>query len=388
MAKTLNARFFSKPSSLREVKPELFLKFLQLGKTFLQTKDYNLPDKPEELDYERISSILTDPEGMDEDFQNALFQVGELAKQDEVLFDHMQELTKEKPWAPAIDAKATNADFAIAIYLNEPALLNEVHATDLFSSTKSFQYFMAEVDLEDYEFKMPSEGMLADLEKALDLGFTEKRRGGSSEVAIKQLGSCVVITVRHGEQFSRQAAIHEGKSTSVFYRPETHDLLIYETASGALRMTPKQKWLQELYLEQIGKYIFGSPDFFGRSSRFDFSPLRELGKDSLACAEFAEIEHVVLREVQILRSSGGQQLWDIRKAMDLFSVLESADETIPDGEIRKVSFAIKLKNSHRPKLLKIGSDNKEEVRNDQDRALFDRWLAARGFIREEIADEE
>lgn len=243
MAKTLNARFFSKPSSLREVEPGLFLQFLQIGKGFLEVKGYSLPRKPEELDYEQVSSILTDPEGMDEMFQNALFQVGELAKQDEALFDHMQELTKEKPWAPAIDAKSTNADFAIAIYLNEPVLLEQVHATDLFSSTKSFQYFMADVELEGFEFSMPSDDRIRELEKALDLGFTEKRRGGSSQVSIKQLESCVVITVRHGEQYSRQAAIHEGKSTSVFYRPETHDLLIFETGSGALRMTPKQKWL-------------------------------------------------------------------------------------------------------------------------------------------------
>jgi len=97
---------------------------------------------------------------------------------------------------------------------------------------------------------------------------------------------------------------------------------------------------------------------------------------------------VVLREVQVLRHTGGLQQWEIRKSTDLFSVMESGEEFFPEGEIRKVSFAVKLKGSPRPKLLKIGSDNKEEVRNDQDRVLFDRWLAARGFIREDIADEE
>ena len=153
-------------------------------------------------------------------------------------------------------------------------------------------------------------------------------------------------------------------------------------------MTAKSKWLQELYLNEFGSSIFGSRDFFGSVSRFNLEPLRENGRGSLACSDFPQIEWVNLKEIQIYHSSALGQI-EIRRADDLFASLDAMKEPFPsEGELRRASFLIKIKNAPRPHTLKIGTDNKEEVKNDQDRELFDRWLRARGFIREDSADDE
>ena len=387
MSKTLNTRYFSKPSDLRRIAPARLLQFLTLGTSFFESKGYALPENADELDHDVIGTILAEPEGMSEEFQSALFQVSELSKPDQELFDLMIRIVEGKEWAEEAHQDITNADLALMVFLNEPQLIEEVHAQDYITKPKSFQYFLAEDDA-DHTFHKPSEETLARLTAALNAGFVKKRRGENAKVTIRDGNGPTCFLVRHGEQFARQAAIQHGESTSVFFRPEMHDLLIYNAMSGELRMTTKAKWQQALYLETFGDLLFGNKDFFGNSPRFNFDPLRELGAKALSHAEFPEIEWIALREIQLYRPGGSRGQWEIRKADNLFESLEAVDETLPDGEIKKVTFRIKLKNSPRPRLLKIGSDNKEEVKNDQDRALFDNWLKARGFIAEENHEDE
>jgi len=385
MSTTLKIRHISKPGDLRKIAPANLLAFLNPEKDFFESKNCPVPDDPLKIDYDRISEILGDPEGMSENFQKALFEINELANPD--LFDLILDIVGQKPWAAELGQDTAPADLAFLVYLNDRELTDEIHAQDYITKPKSFQYFLSNGEA-DRTFRMPTDDVLAQFTAALNATFVQRKRGDTAKVILREQGDSVFFLVRRGEPFSRQAAIEDGKSTSVFFRPEKYDLLAYNSKVGELRMTARSKWIQRLYLECIGEFMFHDRDFFGPVSRFDLSPIRALGKDALQCSDFPQIENVTLREIQIYHGNALGQI-EIRKANDLFASLEALDEGIPeDGELRRASFLIKLKDVSRARLLKIGTDNKEEVKNDQDRNLFDRWLRARGFIHEDSLGDD
>ena len=57
--------------------------------------------------------------------------------------------------------------------------------------------------------------------------------------------------VRHGDPFRREGSFDAGQTSSVFYRPEKHDVLVYEPAIGEIRMHAASKGEKETYRDEI-----------------------------------------------------------------------------------------------------------------------------------------
>jgi len=47
--------------------------------------------------------------------------------------------------------------------------------------------------------------------------------------------SVVWFLVRHGEPFTRESIVKDGESSSVYYRPEKYDVLVYNPETGEIR---------------------------------------------------------------------------------------------------------------------------------------------------------
>ncbi len=76
------------------------------------------------------------------------------------------------------------------------------------------------------DFVEPSDETVAALEADLDEWFAKKRRGRASKVFVYVKEDFVWFLVRHGEPFTRESIIKDGKSKSLFYRPEKYDVLV------------------------------------------------------------------------------------------------------------------------------------------------------------------
>lgn len=154
--------------------------------------------------------------------------------------------------------------------------------------------------------------------------------------------------VRHGEPYKREGSLENGESTSVLYRPEKHDVVVYDPAIGEIRINARSKGEKELYRTRFGLHLFGDKEFFPGKSKYTLEPLRTDGKASLACTDIDGIEWIRLREVQFYWG-GPQHEIETRKADDYFAVLEARGRSLPTkARIIRAGFLIKFADSKTP----------------------------------------
>ena len=229
-------------------------------------------------------------------------------------------------------------------------------------------------------FQQPSTQTLAGLGRDLDDWFEKKKRGRGSRVFDYPKGDSVWFLVRHGDPFRREGSLNGGQSSSVFYRPEKYDVLVYEPALGELRMNACNKGEKETYRLALGRHIFGDEDFFPGTGKYSLEPLRTSGTASIVCTDINGMDWVQLKEVQYLWG-GAQREIEIRKADDLFAALEARGRSIPAvAPILRASFQVKFTDGKNPRTVTIRPSNIAQYTRDSDADVVEDWLQRRGFI--------
>ena len=78
----------------------------------------------------------------------------------------------------------------------------------------------------------------------------------------------VYFLVRHGMPFKREGKIEDGETGSVFYRPEFHDVVIYDIDSNELQIFNKSGGKKEraMYLSAFGQVFFKCFNFLMNTS--------------------------------------------------------------------------------------------------------------------------
>jgi len=194
----------------------------------------------------------------------------------------------------------------------------------------------------------------------------------------------VWFLVRHGEPFTHESIIKDGEFSSVYYRSEKYDVLVYNPETGEIRINVS-KGEKKLYRTKFGQHFFGDSEFFNGKSKFTLEPLREVGEDSLLCDDIDGMEWVRLKEFQTFRG-GSQKEVEIRKAEDIFASLRESDRSFPNSApIIKAKFLIKFADSKTARTVTISSGNRTEFKRDDDAEILETWMTRRGFI---IADAE
>jgi hypothetical protein len=167
---------------------------------------------------------------------------------------------------------------------------------------------------------------------------------------------------------------------SVHYRPEKDDVLVYQPQFGELRINARSKGERQLYREKLGKHLFGDEQYFPGTSKYTLEPLREFGSMSLNCVDVDGIDWIKLKEYQIF--FGGSP-WEIisRKSDDVFAALDGRQQQIPrGGRLIRASFLVKFTDCKKPRTVVIRPSNVAQFRRDEDAAILEEWLTARGFI--------
>jgi hypothetical protein len=275
----------------------------------------------------------------------------------------------------------TPADVAVQVRLKAPALLERAHAEHVILRKRSFEYFQVQ-EGGDPTFRTPTAKKVTTLEAALDDRLEALKRGRNSKVFIFEKPDSVWMLIRHGEPCTREGAVEDGGSSSVYYRPERYDVLKYNPETGELSINAENKKVGALFREKIGLHLFGDAMQFPGTAKYSLEPLRSDGVESLVCSDVEGMEWVRLKEIHYYWG-GPEGEVEVRKASDLFAVFKRQGRGIdPNARIQRASFSVKFRDAKAPRTVTIRPSNTASYQQDEDAGMVEEWLRRRGFTRD------
>jgi hypothetical protein len=257
--------------------------------------------------------------------------------------------------------------------------LEKKHGEQFVGERSSFVYFQS-ANEPCGRFTPPTNEQIEQLQLDLGQWFLQRKKGDQVRVFVYPKPDEVWFLVRHGDGFRREGAQRNGRSTSIFFRPEKHDVLVFTPAIGELRVNATTLGERDLYRRLFGLHLFGNPDHFPCShKKYTLEPLRRDGAGSLICTDVDGIDSIVLAEIAYYWG-GAQGEVEIRKANgDLFAALSERNGKIQQSKIIGAKFRVKFSDSRTPRSVSLRPPNVARFTRDDDGRRIDEWLAKRGF---------
>lgn len=377
-------RRFCKPEILKKIDEKYLVEFIQPYLSYLQVRGFDIPtstnDSEQKIDYDLLSKILLDPNTeTPPELSEALFFVNDMSTTEG--FDALLEAINKNKLEIEMSSSIALADFAIQVWMKDRKLAERVHAEQLLTKVRSFRYFKNERGIATTIEPITPE-LIQRIEHSLNDWFVHKGRGRTAKLLYLQKDNCIWFLIRHGEPFTRECVIEDGKSMPLFFQPERTDLFIYNKETGEARINAKSKSQLNLFRENFGYFLFRDRNYFSDVSMFTLTPLITEGRASLTCQEIPEIKEIRLTEV----SYSIDDKYDYvitQKATDLFAAIEDSGSKFlqQDGVVlKKATFKIQFTTAKTPRTLTITNGNKALFKRDEDAEVLEKWLGLRGFI--------
>jgi hypothetical protein len=274
----------------------------------------------------------------------------------------------------------TPVDAAVSLWLLNPALLENLHNCHEMLRPRAYRYFSAQADPPP-PFPDPTPGQLEELEARLNRFYHAWKRGRGARVFVYWQEEECWFLIRHGMPCRRESALEQDRPTTICFRPQRHDVLVYHTARGEMRINCCADRERRALLRAFGACLFGRSDFFPATAKYSLAPLVRKGRDCLSCADVPGLEHVRLTEVEFyFRDRPWQQV--TRRAEDIFELVERRTLRWPTrvDEITRATFEVKFRGCRRARRLTIVPCNKALYTRDEDCALLEHWMERRHFI--------
>ncbi len=219
------------------------------------------------------------------------------------------------------------------------------------------------------------------LERSLGNWFGEKKKSDVVRVLMYAKPDEVWFLVRHGDTYRREGAVKDGQSSSVFYRPEKHDVVVYNPVVGELRVNAVTKGEKDLYRRMFGLHLFGDEEHFPASLRkYTLEPLQVHGKAALVCADVEGIDSIHLTEVTYFWGGAYNEM-ETRRASDIFAALEARErELLNSVRISGAKFRVKFSDSKTPRSVNVRPPNVATFTRDDDGKHVEEWLRMREFL--------
>lgn len=383
---TFNLRRFSSPEGLKAIKKSHLLALFSPHAPFFEGRGVALPPEKsvDGLDYNALVQVLMTPDhDTPKTLANALYFIHEMATEEGM--DILLEEAESR--GLTLETDPTPADVAVQLWLVDHNVIERKHAEQHLRNPRSFAYYQTDADPIP-AFREPDERVIKALESELDDWFEMKKRGRGARVFVYHKDGEAWFLVRHGDPFKREGSIESGESSSVFYRPEKFDVLVYDGSRGEIRMNARSKGERELYRKQLGKHLFGDEAFFPGEGKYTLDPLRTDGEAALVCTDVAGLEYVRLREVHFFWGGANREM-EIRKADDVFAAFTARSRQFPaKARISCAKFQVKFADSKTPRSLTIKPSNIAQYQRDDDAAAIEDWLLKRGFIKSDRHEDE
>ncbi|MEJ1937324.1 hypothetical protein WDZ92_44585, partial [Nostoc sp. NIES-2111] len=132
----------------------------------------------------------------------------------------------------------------------------------------------------------------------------------------------------------------------------------------------------------LGRILFGNEGYFPAGEKFTLAPLMDDGPASLHCDDIEGIE--TIRLIEYRRFWGGQHKEsEVRRTADVFAALAARGLEFPLGPPPSSAiFIVKFTDAPKERRVVIRVPSSARYDRDQDSEIFERWLAARGFLKQ------
>jgi hypothetical protein len=381
---TFKLKRFSHPDSLRAIAPERLIAFLRPFDVYLIARGFRFPSEQQQIDYDVLVRILMNPdENVPDKMVESLYVVHEMSDEDNM--ERLLDLSHQRNIDLGLDDGPTAADVAIAALLAAPELLWEVHAESQVSRARRFEYWAGSAR-RPCAFPYHDARTLKAMADRLDIWFKEKKKGeDTTEVLVFPHDRKVHILIRHGTAMARVGSIRKGVRSGEYFRPDVHDVLVYDTTMDLLGLKAGTKGEKDLYRTVFGSMLFGSETYFAKRFSLDLDPLRERGPDLLVVEDLPELAQVKLVEVR--RSFGGEtKARTIDQSTDLFRTYgDRWQHRLCIGKLVGATFALTLGEGRAKRVRRVAIEPLGVAKYDRDDADSDAielWLRRCGIMPE------
>lgn len=373
-------RKFTDPDWLRTIAPERLVAFLAPWRPYLTSRGFQLPPPGSKLvDCEALASVLMAPDATTPPAMvDALYFVHETCSPEDM--DELHDKIQQQGLSIPDDPDAGPADYAIEVWLVDKDIILEHHAEAFARRQQSFDYYSG-VHGARRKFPNIAAKTKARIEAALDDWFAQHRRGRGSRLFVFRHSPTVWLMIRHGEPMRREAAhLDDGNADTQFYRPQKHDVLVYDEANDEIGVSGSTKGEKALYLRVLGLILFGDEGYFPQKAKYTLEPLVEFGADSLKCDDILGLDCV--RLVEYRQYWGGQyKESEVRRADNIFAALakRKASQTM-SGTPSAAVFKVKFSESEKERRVVIRVPSSARYERNEDCEIIERWLYERNFI--------
>lgn len=379
---TFRLRKFSHPDALRAIAPARLTTFLSQYMEYFRDRGVALPEDGT-LDYEQLVSVLMNPDDdVPAQMVDALYFVHEMADND--VMEQLLSAARTRGLDLDLGDEPTAADVAVAVWLAEPDLLQELHAESYVMRPKSFEYYSGATRRKRH-FPDFSKEILSEIAARLDIWFVEQKRSDGSKVFIFPHGDKVHVLIRHGATMRREGSIKNGERGVAYFRPEVHDVLVYDITMDLLGLKAGTKGEKVLYRQVFGEMLFGDANYFAQPFKLSLDPLRKRGPEVLVCEDIPGMVSATL--VEIRRVLGGPaKERQINQATDLFKAFgDRWQRRLGFGKLVGATFDVMLGEgpAKRTRKVTISPPNYAKYdRDDDDADIIELWLRRRELMPE------
>lgn len=386
---SFNPRMFTDPDRLRHVSVGRLRKFLVPWTDYLRERGFEFPDPGgAEPDFVALAGVLMTPtSATPRDMIDALYYVHETASDEDM--DALLAAIKHEGIPIDNDPTATPTDIAIDVWLAAPDILQDRHAEAVAKKQKNFEYF-GPTPPQSLAFPQITHALRRQIETALDNWFEDHRRGRGCRLFVFRHSPLVWILVRHGLPMRREAAHRDdGKATTEFYRPQQHDVLIYDERNGEIGIHSNTKGECKLYLATFGSLVFSNVDHFPPAAKFTLDPLVEDGSNALNVDDVARISAVRLVEYRRYWGGAYKEI-EVRRAEDIFAALAARKAGgLAGGRLIGATFKVRFDGASKERSVTIRPPGIARLERNEDSELIEAWLRQRGLIlQHESADDD
>jgi hypothetical protein len=374
-----NPKKFTGPDRLRSLDPARLRAFLAPWRDYLAKRGFAFPEAEAEVDYVALANVLLTPDhSTPRGMVDALYYVHETASAEDM--DELIAAARRQGVPLKDDPAATPADLAIDVWLTAPDLLQVRHSEAVARRQQNFEYFAPNRGGKRL-FPEIGDALRQQMETELDDWFENHRRGRGCRIFVFRHAPLVWILVRHGLPMRREAGHQDdGDATTQFYRPQQHDVLLYDERNGEIGVHANTKGERKLYLATFGKFVFGDEDHFPPFDKFTLEPLAE---DAAAALEVGDIAGIsAVRLVECRRYWGGPfKEVEIRRAENVLAALAARGGSgLVGGRLVAATFKVKFDGSDKERAVTIRPPGIARYERSEDSEVVDHWLRERGFI--------
>jgi hypothetical protein len=388
---TLNLKHLANQDVLQRIDPVFLKAFLKPGQEHLVRLGFVFPDTKTPLDYDKLASILNNPdEDMPAFFAEALEYIHEMAVESgmDALLEAAEVHRLDLKLTADPDRDPSPADVAVRFWMADKELFKEIHDQYHVKRPKSFVYFSCK-DEKPKTFSVPDDSVKVSMQESLNSWLIAKKRGLGCKITSYDRPNVCAFLIRRGRPMRREAVLDKGQPTSVVYRPQKNDVVVYHKNSGILGIHTDGKRLAKKYCELFGLYLFGSEQFFPANARYTLAPIIAKGRKCLQCKATESVSSIRLTEVE-LEWEGENWHKTIHRADDIFHLIESNAISLNDESLlKKASFEFKLHDSDILRKMTVQPSNKVVYSRNEDSTVMEAWLMDHGFRNMEgVVDEE